>query len=354
MAGIVSASLDLYLTTALIILATWAYLAFASAPKPRAQTYISLILLAHTLYILYLIIITPPPNLFEFFNLPVNTPTDAVRAMVLQNSDTGEIPTHWEILMKRLGSFELRTLYVRFGHNVLSTCEYCHTYQDYALYALPRPLLSYVREIAVMGVLTLGVSGRAHLRPLGLGALIIAGLAEAYWLTTSVVRIPPPNVDMPVFMLHDKYLLWRNLFFLFLPLCIQYLPGILPPTIRLPIITAILHPPPTITPEMRGKALHATAKGLEHLIPTLHLLKYTRASLMRLPSMRERAGRWWAEEQTEGEWIRDSEEVQKAARAAGLPFNGTDEPLRVSARTAIEGLMAGLKPSEHWVAQASG
>lgn len=75
---------------------------------------------------------------------------------------------------------------------------------------------------------------------------------------------------------------------------------------------------------------------------------------MRLPSMRERAERWWAEERTEGDWILDSEEMQKAARAAGLPFNGTDEPLRVSARTAIDGLMVGLKPSEHWVAQASG
>lgn len=40
----------------------------------------------------------------------------------------------------------------RFGHNVLTTCSYCHSYGDFALYAFPGPLLEYVREIAFVGV----------------------------------------------------------------------------------------------------------------------------------------------------------------------------------------------------------
>ena len=40
----------------------------------------------------------------------------------------------------------------RFGHDVVATCEYCHSYGDFAFFALSTSILSYIREIAIVGV----------------------------------------------------------------------------------------------------------------------------------------------------------------------------------------------------------
>ena len=39
-----------------------------------------------------------------------------------------------------------------FGHEVLTACSYCQSFNDYALYALPPSLLEYIREIGFIGV----------------------------------------------------------------------------------------------------------------------------------------------------------------------------------------------------------
>lgn len=107
------------------------------------------ILLIHSLLILHTLLLAPPPNLFSVLHIPLNTPTDVIRAILLKRS---HLTPDLEYLLKRLASFDTRTLYPRFGHNVLATCTYCKSFDDFALYALPRPLLAYIREIAFMGV----------------------------------------------------------------------------------------------------------------------------------------------------------------------------------------------------------
>lgn len=106
-------------------------------------------LLIHSLFILYTLILVPPPNLFSALHIPLNTPTDAIRALLLKRS---HLTQDLEFLLKRLASFDTRALYPRFGHNVLATCTYCQSFGDFVLYALPRPFLAYLREIAFIGV----------------------------------------------------------------------------------------------------------------------------------------------------------------------------------------------------------
>jgi hypothetical protein len=81
---------------------------------------------------------------------------------------------------------------------------------------------------------------------------------------------------------------------------------------------------------------------LERSIPRAHLLKHTRAAVMRNPELRERAVRWWARKKREGDAGREDEAVQKAALKMGLGFadaEGSEEgKLRMSARVAIESL----------------
>ena len=127
-----------------------------------------IVLILHTLYVVNTLL-TPSPNLFTALSIPVNSPTNAIRA-ALQRSAQAPLPDYLNALLLRLDSFELRSLYIRyfsiqtycphfwtflrFGHNVILTCEHCGTMEDYALYALPRPALAYLREIALIGVHT--------------------------------------------------------------------------------------------------------------------------------------------------------------------------------------------------------
>ncbi|TFK41443.1 hypothetical protein BDQ12DRAFT_677992 [Crucibulum laeve] len=358
MPSLLSVSLDTYLATALAISVSWLYFVMrtpSSPPKSRTQTTISVVLLLHTLYILHSLLLKSPPNLFNALKLPLNTPTDSIRAILLQFSDDGELPGHLESLLKRLGSLDMRGVYVRFGHNVLTGCEYCHNFDDFLLFSIPRPLLSYIREIAIVGLVTMSSNNRAHLRPVGVGALIISGLTETYYTLTSPVVIPPRGSDAPVFMLHDTFLLFRRLLFLLLPLSLQYLPSIIPPSLPIPILTRILHPPPTLTPAQKAETIQSTLQTLDHLVPALHIMKYTRAALMRLPQTRERAESWWTREKDEGEVIRHDEGVKRTARASGLGYDAPGEDgateegkLKTSAKMAIDALKGGVVPSEHW------
>jgi len=125
-------------------------LAIALTCFPRwPHSILSLLLLIHSLAILHALLLRPPPNLFSAFRIPLNTPTDTIRSLLLRHSD---LTPELEVLLKRLASFDTRSFYPRFGHNVLVACTYCQSFDDFALYALPRPLLAYIREIAFIGV----------------------------------------------------------------------------------------------------------------------------------------------------------------------------------------------------------
>jgi len=140
--------------------------------------------------------------------------------------------------------------------------------------------------------------------------------------------------------------------FLVLPLIIYQLPTI---PIPIPILSNILSPPVTLSAEEKQQHFAATLRTLEHLLPTLHLDQFTRATIMRTPELRDRAVKWWDEEEKEGRWMLEDEEFRKTAKMVGVGFghgsNGTgedDEPLRQNASMALRSLYDGATPSEHW------
>jgi hypothetical protein len=160
-----------FLAAALAIGTTWVYFTIKEPEnrQPRRYAKTSLFLLAHTLYLLYSIIVSKPENIFETFRLPVNTPADTFRALLIQKSENGSIASHLELLLKRLSSFDMRLLYVRsvlfapcptlsrshpssFGHDAIARCEWCSSFEDFALFSLPAALLAYLGEAGVIGV----------------------------------------------------------------------------------------------------------------------------------------------------------------------------------------------------------
>ena len=76
---------------------------------------LSLLLLSNAIYILYSLLLQPPPNLFDGLRIPFTTPAPTIRALLLQRTDplSDMLPPSLELLITKLASFEVRTLYAR-------------------------------------------------------------------------------------------------------------------------------------------------------------------------------------------------------------------------------------------------
>ncbi|KAH6917696.1 hypothetical protein BKA70DRAFT_1091351 [Coprinopsis sp. MPI-PUGE-AT-0042] len=356
---------------------------FYTRSTKRPLKWQSTILLAlHTLYISYSFLVAFPPNVFRDTNSPLNAGTEMLRARYTRAFPESLMDGEIEDLFTKLGSVDMRLLYFRFGHDVVASCDYCRTYTDYALLALPRPLLSYIREMAFMGAMTLPNSSKSHLRSLSLATLMLAAAAEAYWTLAMPIVMPQPGLPpSPLTYWHDLALAVRLILFLLLPFTLS-LPRI-PFLYRVPFISSFLPSPAPTTPSggppiPTGRALGNLQPVLDHLVPSIQLLKYTRASIMRLPSMRERASDWWVNEKLEGDAGVGDESVKKVARGVGLGYdevgqpndeggepekvNGSASPsvqgqegdkgksvLRENAKLGLESIMRAVRPSEHWV-----
>ncbi|KAF7348588.1 hypothetical protein MVEN_01376400 [Mycena venus] len=298
-------SLALFVTIAAGLIVPWFYFSIHKAPRtaidlhPVSAQHIS------------------PPAL-TLLPIPLNTPTDAIRSILIQQSDTGELPTPLETLLKHLGSFDVKTYYVRFGHSVVSTCDYCLSFEEFGMFALPRALLSYICATAVIGLVTIVNSGRERYRTLAVAAVAGAFCLEGYYISTW----------------HDTLLLARRLLFLLLPPFVHMLPA---------SASAAALVNPTIT----------AMRAAEQTALRLQLLRLVRGAVMRVPHLRTRAADWWAAEAREGEWVTEDEGVRELARKLNSGFDEGSEgeatgPLRTNARNSVNTLKMGFAPSEYW------
>jgi len=337
-----------FIASSLAIGLPWAYSLRRSSLS--WSTVVSLLLLVHSLAGLHTLLLRPPPNIFRAFQIPLNTPTDAIRSLLLRQSDTPDLNEEFEGLLRRLASFDVRTLYPRFGHNVLATCTYCHSFEDFALYALPRPVMSYIREIAFIGLVT------TRRRKAAVTALFSMAVLEFYLLVTVQIKIPLRGSNQPVVWWHDVLLTIRHTIFISLPFLVHFLPAF-----RIPFLSA-----PEPAPNVDTAALLLkTHQTMTHLLPVLHFVKYAHAATMRIPELRERALAWWEEEARVGAWIREDgaeddgggssgTTVRGVARGLGISFDEGGESvdegkLRTSARIMTKVFINdSLKPSEHW------
>ncbi|KAJ7636901.1 hypothetical protein FB45DRAFT_789011 [Roridomyces roridus] len=332
-------SLALFLVTAACVVVPWFYLSVQKAPgRPLTSTrsLLNIFLLLHSLFWLYSIMVLPPHNVYTRLKLPLSTPTDAIRSILLSQSDTGDLPRPLETLLKHLGSFEVKTYYVRFGHSVVANCDYCRSFDEFGMFALPGALLSYIFQAIVIGLVTISSSDRERWRTMGVAAVAGAFCAEAYYIVTAPIEIPKDDRD--VFMWHDNLLFFRRLLFLLLPIIVHNAP-------------ASRHTAAIANPTL------AAIRTAEQTTARLQLLRLTRGAVMRTPDLRARAAAWWTADAREGAWIREDEGVRDLARKLQSGFDGgagsgSEEeavgPLRQQARNTVTALKMGFAPSEFW------
>jgi hypothetical protein len=119
---LLSASADTFILGATICLIAFARRkpAPASAKDARQPMYrpiVTGILAVHTLYMIYLLSLRAPPNLFTRLHIPLSMPSQKIRATLLARTGRGEedtLPEHIEELLMKLNTFDLRAYFVRF------------------------------------------------------------------------------------------------------------------------------------------------------------------------------------------------------------------------------------------------
>ncbi|CCM01211.1 uncharacterized protein FIBRA_03259 [Fibroporia radiculosa] len=243
--------------------------------------------------------------------MPLTIAPDAMRRTVLERAGLdahGPLPKPLDNLITRLSSFEMRTLYVRsLPMSSVASVRAHSTFDDYAVYALPHALFAYIREAAVLGLLTIVGSGRERWRTYVVGALAVTAVLECYWISTVTVRIPKDGRN--VFMWHDNLWILRQLVFLLLSIVTHLLPST----------------SPLVDPASHALATHS---ALEQSVPLL----------------RAAASEWWDRQRLEGEWARSDEAVQRVAEQLGRGFvEGQGEgTLRVKAKETAARIKASL------------
>lgn len=113
---VVSASVDAFLVAAIIVLVSTAFVLRRQPDLLTLRNGLTLVVVFHTLSVLYTIFLRWPPNIFQRLKIPLTTPSDTIRTVLLQSAglpQDASLPKPLEALLTRLSSFDTRTLYVR-------------------------------------------------------------------------------------------------------------------------------------------------------------------------------------------------------------------------------------------------
>lgn len=135
--------------------------------RPPVQTTtllrsLALLVMAHSAFILYTLLFNAPSNIFVALNIPLTTPVALMRSKLIEYSSSSNdtLPPQMESLLTRLQSIDARGYYVRFGHDVVAQCDWCHSITDFGIFAMPRAGLEYMRTIVLVGLMTVPGSGK--------------------------------------------------------------------------------------------------------------------------------------------------------------------------------------------------
>lgn len=125
---------------------------------------LTILVILHSVYIVYTILFNAPSNIFTALKAPLMAPTSLMRARLAAHSLDDTLPPHTEALLTRLQSIDVRGYYVRFGHDAIQRCDYCHSFTDFGLFMIPFTGLQYMRTAVVMGLMTIPGSGKRYWR----------------------------------------------------------------------------------------------------------------------------------------------------------------------------------------------
>jgi len=129
---LLSASADSFLLAATVSVCLIAFVRRRHTPaltknarQPKHWPLVTTIIAIHTLYMMYNVSFKSPQNLFTRLHLPLSTPSEMIRAILLSKAGMREedlLPDHIEELLMKLNTSDLRTHFVRFVPALCMTC----------------------------------------------------------------------------------------------------------------------------------------------------------------------------------------------------------------------------------------
>ena len=130
----ITPSIDIFVFTSLLVVAPSWYILNRrqrpprAPPKPNTQNAslqlarppyeraLTLLVHLHTLYMIYLVTMCIPPNLFSMLQIPLVTPSDRIRHILLRRAgltSDDTLPRALEELLTKLSNADVRVSYVR-------------------------------------------------------------------------------------------------------------------------------------------------------------------------------------------------------------------------------------------------
>ena len=101
---------SLFLSVSTCIASTWLY---RSRKVTISKWASQALLLGHSFFLLYLILVVPPRNVFSETGSHPNTPSDTLRSIYLHRSPDGELEPGFDRVFRKLNSFDMRLLYLQ-------------------------------------------------------------------------------------------------------------------------------------------------------------------------------------------------------------------------------------------------
>lgn len=129
-------------------------------PRPPIPLAVKLVLLAYTVYGLKQLVF-PPYDVFGNNGLPIMVNNDVLRRAVL-GTESGYDRLHpatrghdgeLDLLLAKLANLDNRYLYIRYGHEAFTGCEWCRDGTDYALASLAATMKPYLLLVLVLALL---------------------------------------------------------------------------------------------------------------------------------------------------------------------------------------------------------
>lgn len=238
----------------------------------------------------------PGSNIFSLTRSRLNTPTDVVFNRLARYRPQNTLTPADTLLRSKLTSIGARKVYLRFGPDTLTSCQFCSldNIDSYLIYYLPfNTLLPHLLHMLLLGFVTSApFGGREAAR--WRNKFTIAGLALAaidlYVVSTydpvqsaSVAvragQVPPPSLYHSITQLR--------------PLALSIFDGICALLIYLSATNRFFFTPPSQADQV-DQLVSASLSSLAETGSKLHALSVTRNAVVRDKALKERDDAYWA------------------------------------------------------------
>ncbi|EAW10096.1 uncharacterized protein ACLA_045610 [Aspergillus clavatus NRRL 1] len=303
----------------------------------------------------------PSPSIFSQTRSRINTPTDVIFSRLARFRPGDTLTEADKLLRSKLTSVVARRVYLRYGPDALTSCEYCSVdnLKTYLLYYLPfNTLLPHLLHMVVVGLVTAtpfagrdaaGWRNKFTIAGLALAAvdIYIVSTYDPVQSASAAVRagISPPS------SLYHQITLFR-------PLAFAIFDGICALLIYISATNRFFFTPPSQADQV-DQLVSASLTSLAGASSKLHAMSVARNAVVRDKVLKDRDDAYWrtvvamSAGGAEGDPsmapsnIWEEEEVVRAMSRAMAGQGGVDlAKLGVSAAEYVNGVTAGLDEVE--------